>query len=309
MRLVRDHHHRNLCPGGSVATIGNFDGLHRGHAALLARVEAAAREQGQREAVVSFEPLSREFFAPECAPTRIYSASERLRILKRYAPDVVWLLRFNRALVEMSAESFVDRILSQGLAARRVIVGEDFRFGRNREGDTQRLAELGRMHGFAVEIAPTVTVDGDRISSTLVRAALGRADFARAEALLGRPYTIYGRVVRGSRLGHRLGYPTANIRLHRRRPPVHGIFAVRVDGPGLDGRRGVASLGCRPTVAGGGETLLEVHLFDFQGDLYGSHLEVRFVAKLREEQRFDSLETMIEQMDRDAARARAVLAA
>ncbi|MDX1570036.1 MAG: bifunctional riboflavin kinase/FAD synthetase [Xanthomonadales bacterium] len=309
MRLVRDLDHRNLCPGGSVVTVGNFDGLHRGHAALLASVEAAAHGSGLAEAVVSFEPLAREYFAGDQAPARIYSASERLRILRQFEPDVVWLCRFNAALVNMSAETFVRRILVDGLNARHVIVGSDFRFGRGREGDTGVLEKLGERFGFTVGIAPTVTRDGARVSSTAVREALANSDFELAEELLGRPYTIYGRVVRGSRLGHRLGYPTANIKLRRRRPPVHGIFAVIVDGPDFEGRRGVASLGCRPTVAKTGETLLEVHLFDFEGNLYGAHLDVRFVAKLREEERFENVESMIKQMDRDAARARALLAA
>lgn len=309
MKLVRDPHYRDLCPQGAAVTVGNFDGLHRGHSALLTATQAHANDAGLALAVVTFEPLSKEFFARGKVPPRIYSAIERVRFLKRFRPDVVWLARFNRTLTQLSARDFVKGYLVDGLGAQRVVIGDDFRFGRGREGNVDVLRELGAEYGFDVWSATTVR-DGDlRISSTAVREALEAGDFALAERLLGRPYTIYGRVVRGKRLGRKLGYPTANIRLRRPRSPVHGIFAVRVDGPGLAGHRAVASLGFRPTVDGGGEPLLEVHLFDYDGDLYGRHLDVTFVAKLREEEKFDDLDALIAQMDRDAAQARALLAA
>lgn len=309
MRLVRDHHHRDLCPGGSVVTIGNFDGLHRGHHALLTATQAHAADTGLAMAVVTFEPLSREYFARETPVARLYSAGERLHILRRYEPDLVWLVRFNGALAKLPPRTFVERFLVAGLAAERLIVGDDFRFGRGAEGDMDYLRNVGQELGFEVWNVTTV-VDGDlRISSTAVREALLHGDFALAERLLGRPYGIYGRVVRGQRLGRKLGYPTANIRLRRRHAPLHGIYAVRVDGAGLVNHDGVASLGVRPTVSGDGQMLLEVHLFDFEGELYGRHLEVRFVAKLRDEQRFESLEALTAQMNQDAAQARALLAA
>ena len=310
MKLVRDLDHTDLCPRGSAVTIGNFDGLHRGHGALLGQARAQADSGGLAMAVVTFEPLSREYFSPAQALPRVYSASERLRILARYRPDVVWMARFNAALAAMTAEAFVERILVRGLNARQITVGDDFRFGRGRAGDQALLRQLGSEHGFDVWSASTVVVDGRRVSSTAVREALAAGRLDLTERLLGRPYAMYGRVVRGSRLGHRLGYPTANMRLNRGEPPLHGIFAVTVDGPGLQGHKGVASVGCRPTVTeAGAETLLEVHLFDFDGDLYGSHLEVTFVAKLRDEEKFADLDALIAQMHRDAAQARAMLAA
>ncbi len=308
MRVVRDHHHQGLCPAGSAVTVGNFDGLHRGHAALVEGARSLALDEKLAVAVMTFEPLSREYFARERV-ARIYSAGERLRVLQRLGPDLVWLVRFNAALASMSPEAFVRRFLVEGLAARYVIVGDDFRFGHRAAGDVALLRELGGVHGFEVRNAETVMVDGARASSTRVREALLAGDFGQAERLLGRPYAIDGRVVRGRQLGQELGYPTANIRLRRRHAPLHGVYAVRVDGPGFEDRIGVASLGVRPTVDEDGAVLLEVHLFDYAGDLYGAHLSVRFVAKLREEERFDSLDALVEQMNRDAELARELLAA
>lgn len=295
--------------------IGAFDGLHRGHLALL---DAAARAGGPR-AMLCFEPLPKEYFlkarnpAAELPP-RLTTAAERLRLLAgerlAAAPDTVWQLRFNSDLAALDAEAFVETILVSALGARRVIVGEDFRFGRGRMGDVALLAAAGRRHGFTVEAIPLVLENGTRISSSRVRAALAAGDLDGAACLLGRPFDYTGRVSRGLGMGRRLGFATANFSLHRRRLPLAGIFAVRVQpAGGGPWRDGVASAGVRPTLGDGGAPLLEAHLFDYDGDLYGRRLTVRFIARLRDEVRFEDLEMMTRQMALDAAAARAALAA
>jgi riboflavin kinase/FMN adenylyltransferase len=307
LRIYRDIAGPSLAPGGSVLTIGAFDGLHRGHAALLARVRERARTLALTPAAISFEPLPRGYFAP--APLkRLSSVREKLAGFDAAGIEVLLLLRFGARLAAMSAEDFVRRVLVERMGAREIWVGADFRFGHNRVGDVELLRALESEGRYTVRVLDAVTVaDGERISASRVRGALGSGDFAHARELLGRPFTLGGRVVRGQRLGHQLGYPTANIRLGKRVSPIGGIFAVRAR---IDDRwwPGVASLGVRPTVAGGGEPLLEVHLFDFAGDLYGQRLEVEFVAKLRDEEKFVDLAALRAQMDRDAAAARRILA-
>jgi riboflavin kinase/FMN adenylyltransferase len=307
LRIYRDIAGPSLAPGGSVLTIGAFDGLHRGHVALLARVRERARALALTPAAISFEPLPRGYFAP--APLkRLSSVREKLAGFDAAGIEVLLLLRFGARLAAMSAEDFVRRVLVERMGAREIWVGADFRFGHNRVGDVELLRALESEGRYTVRVLDAVTVaDGERISASRVRGALGSGDFAHARELLGRPFTLGGRVVRGQRLGHQLGYPTANIRLGKRVSPIGGIFAVRAR---IDDRwwPGVASLGVRPTVAGGGEPLLEVHLFDFAGDLYGRRLEVEFVAKLRDEEKFADLAALRAQMDRDAAAARRILA-
>ncbi len=305
MRVFRDHHHRGLS-AASVVAIGNFDGVHRGHQALIARArELAAGDKAV--AVVSFEPLPRAWFDSANAPPRLTGPAEKLRLLGAAGVDLAWLLRFNGALAGMSAHDFVAQILVGGLGARVVIIGEDFRFGKGREGDLERMRALG--HEFGFEVAPVADVtDGDlRISSTAIRNALAAGEFDRAALLLGRPYSVTGHVIRGKQLGRTLGYPTANIRPWRGSIPLQGVYAVRARVDGGPWRDGVASVGVRPAV-GGGETLLEVHLFDFDGDLYGRRLETRFLARLRGEEDFASLDALVKQMNNDASAARAVLA-
>ncbi len=293
---------------GAVVCIGAFDGLHRGHQALLALTTARAAAQGLLPLALTMEPLPREYFLGEAAPPRIQPLDERLRGLLAAGVGRVGLMRFDARIASLSAEQFAVRWLAEGLSARWVVVGPDFRFGRGREGDVERLTELGRRLGFAVERAEAVYEGGEPVSSTRLRAALAAGDFALAERLLGRPFALSGRVRAGVRLGRKLGFPTANLVLGRRRFACEGIHAVRVDGQGLQRWPGVASIGRRPTV-GGDETLLEVHLFDFTGDLYGRRLRVQLCARLREERHFPSLEAMVEEMRCDAARARAALAA
>ncbi|MFT3905814.1 MAG: bifunctional riboflavin kinase/FAD synthetase [Steroidobacteraceae bacterium] len=302
---------------GCVLTIGTFDGLHVGHCALVARTRAVAVQRGLPAGMLSFEPMPREFLQPADPPARLTNFRERWRLLQGQGLDQLWLLPFNAHLRNYSGAAFMQ--LLQRCGARHVVVGHDFRFGRGAEGSAQWCAEHGREFGFEVEIVAPVQVEAERVSSGAVREALAQGDLSRAQRLLGRPYSMRGRVQRGAQLGRRLGYPTANLPVHRRRVALSGIFAVRVRGlhampgralpePALpeQGWPGVASLGTRPVVAGQ-HWLLEAHLFDFAGDLYGRELEVEFVARLRDEQNFSSLGALTEQMHRDAAAARQVL--
>ena len=297
---LRDPHH------GSVVTIGNYDGVHRGHQHMLATVTARARELGLPATVVTFEPTPREYFEGDAAPARLMRLREKLEALPLYGVDRVVVLRFDRRMQAMGADEFVERLLVRGLGARHVVVGHDFHYARRREGNIDTLRAAGDRHGYTVEEVGRFLVDGERVSSSLVREALGRGDLARAGLLLGRPYRMAGRVRRGQQLGRRLGYPTANLALHRKVVPLWGVFAVRVSGAGLVDHPAVASLGTRPTIDGT-EPLLEVHVFDHDGDLYGRYLDVDFVRRLRDERRFESLDSLVEQMHRDAAEARELL--
>jgi len=290
---------------GCAVTIGTFDGIHLGHQALLSRLSAHGARLRRAAMVLTFEPMPREYLATGPAPARLTSFRERWRVLEHLGVDVVWLLRFGESLRNLSGEDFA-RLLALELKAPVVVVGHDFRFGRNGEATAEVLREAGWRLGFEVDVVPAVTLDGQRVSSSAVRQALARGDFEQARRWLGRPYSMFVRVARGNRLGRRLGFPTANLGIGRRRSPVEGIFAVRVHGVTGDALPGVASLGRRPTVAGG-ETLLEVHVFDFSADLYGRRIEVEFVAKLRDEEHFPDLDTLVAQMHRDAQAARAIL--
>ena len=308
-RLFRDLGGQRLGSRGSVVCIGAFDGLHRGHRALIGRVRERADALSADAVVVSFEPLPREYFAPAGAePARLLWPRFKLCMLAEAGMDTIGLLRFNRALAAMGAGEFAQRLLVERLGAREVWVGEDFRFGRAREGDVALLRALGSAAGFSVHALDAVEVQGERVSSSRIRGLLWSGDLDAAARLLGRRYTMGGRVVHGHQLGRTLGYPTANISLYGRRPALGGIFAAQVHGIGPAPRPAVASLGTRPTV-NGIEPLLEAHLFDFDGDLYGRLIEVEFVAKLRDEEKFDDLPALVAQMDNDAAAARAVLAA
>ncbi len=303
---------RGLAPRGlppAAVTIGNFDGVHLGHQAMLARVIAVARDRGLAASVLTFEPHPRELFAPASAPTRLTSLREKLELLACHGVDHVHVQRFSRAFAALSPDEFVERALAHLLGARWVLVGEDFRYGAKRAGDFGSLAEAAGRRGFELEAMPTVTHGGVRVSSSAVRDALARGDLAHAAELLGRPYGISGRVVHGEKLGRALGFATANVQLKHNRPPLGGIFAVRVAGVGDRPRDGVASLGVRPTVHADGRPVLEVHLFDFAGDLYGRHLRVEFLAKIRDEERYADLDTLKAQIARDCDAARALLTA
>jgi len=289
-------------------TIGNFDGVHLGHRAMIARLADAARPAGLPVAVMTFEPQPQEFFAPDQAPARLTSLREKLELLEACGVDRVHVFRFGFAFAQLTAEQFINRILRDGLAVRRLLVGDDFRFGARRAGDFSLLKSAAAGAGFEVEAMTSVAVDGLRVSSTAVRACLDRGDLDGASQLLGRPYAIAGRVEQGDQLGAKLGYPTANVRLNRLRVPLSGIFVVEVTGLGREALPGVASLGVRPTVKERGSPTLEVHLFDFDGRIYGRRIGVRFLEKLRDERKFSDVDALVKQMDADAEQARTFFA-
>jgi riboflavin kinase/FMN adenylyltransferase len=292
-------------------TIGNFDGVHRGHQALLARVRATATAQALPVCVMTFEPHPREFFDPANAPAHIALLRDKLTALKRNGVDRVVVEHFNRNFAAQSADSFVQHILVNGLHARWVGVGDDFHYGAKRAGDVDSLRAAGQRYGFAVEQLPTVATEhGIRISSSAVRAALAEGDFAQAEILLGHIYAISGHVVHGAKLGRTLGFPTLNLRITHQRPALTGIFAVQVRG--LDNScsayPAVASLGLRPTIEQNGRYLLEVHILDWQGDAYGRLVQVEFLKKLRDEAKYADLATLTTAIAQDVANARAFFA-
>jgi riboflavin kinase/FMN adenylyltransferase len=305
MELIRGLINLHGRQRGCAVTIGTYDGVHLGHQALLGRLKEHAAQLGVPTVVLTFEPTPREYLAPNAPPARLTSLRERWRILEGMDLDALLLLRFGEGLRNLSGEAFAA-LLARDVGARAVVVGHDFRFGCNGEATAPMLVDAGKRLGFAVDVVPPVTLEGARVSSSGVREALDRSDFALAERWLGRPYSMRGRVVHGQRLGRDLGFPTANLRIERRRTPLKGIFAVRVHGVEAIPLRGVASLGTRPTV-GGVQTLLEVHVFDFSADLYGREIEVEFVAKLRDEENYPTLEALVAQIHRDVAEARRIL--
>jgi riboflavin kinase/FMN adenylyltransferase len=306
MELIRGIHNLRDRHRGCVATIGNYDGVHRGHQHMITAVREKARALAVPAVVITFEPTPREYFEGPAAPSRLTRLREKLEALELYGVDRVVVLRFDDRMRGMGAAEFVDRLLVSGLGVRHVVVGHDFHFARRREGTIETLRAAGAEHGFTVEEVDQFLLDGERVSSSLVREALNRGELARATRLLGRPYRMAGRVRLGKKLGRTLGFPTANLALHRKVVPLWGIFAVRVSGAGLVDHPAVSSLGTRPTV-NGTDPLLEVHLFDYDGDLYGRCLDVDFIERLRDERKFDSLDALVAQMHRDAAAARAVL--
>lgn len=304
MELIRGLH--NLTPRhhGCVATIGNFDGVHLGHQAVLGQLAEKGAELCLPSVVITFEPLSREYFAPASAPPRLTRFRERFKALRRFSVDRVLVLPFNRKLAALSADEFVRRVLVEGLGVRYLVVGDDFRFGAGREGGFDRLCRAGERHGFEVVNMHTFSLGGERVSSTRIREALSTGDLDTAEQLLGRPYRMCGRVAHGDKRGRTIGFPTANIRMHRMVAPVDGVFAVEMFGIHGEPVAGVANIGKRPTVDGT-RALLEVHLFDFQEDIYGRHVQVDFLKRIRPERRFESFEALKEQILIDAADARA----
>lgn len=287
-----------------VVTIGGFDGIHLGHQALIQRLCAHAARTGLPAMLVTFEPLPREYLHPSDPPPRLTNFRERWRVLSTSGLERLCVLTFSERLRGLSSLQFMELLCAAH--ARVVVVGHDFRFGRGGEANAQWCAERSAQYGFEVDVISPVPIDGERISSRQVRDAVHEGDFSQASRLLGRAYSMRGRVRCGNRLGRTLGFPTANIAVKRRRVPLSGVFAVRIHANGLERWPGVASLGTRPMV-GGTQMLLEAHLFDFAGDLYGRELEVEFVAHLRDEARFPSMDAMVEQMQRDAELARRAL--
>ena len=288
--------------------IGNFDGVHCGHRALLEQVVAAARARGLVPAAMTFEPHPREFFAPDLAPARVANLRDKIEGLRACGIERVFVLHFNRTLASLGAEAFIRDVLLAGCDMRWLIVGDDFRFGARRAGDIELLRARAAAGGYEVEQLGSICQGDTRVSSSAVRAALAAGDLAGAARLLGHPYRISGRVLHGSKLGRQIGFPTLNLRLAHKRPAVHGIYAVRVHGIGAP-RPGVASAGLRPTVDQSGRWLLEVHLFDFAQEVYGHLVRVEFLHKLRDEEKFESLAELTEAIRNDTQQARALLAA
>lgn len=297
--MVVTHGSSPAVRGRCALTIGNFDGVHRGHRALIERVTVKARELGITACVLTFEPHPREFFAPDAAPARLTRLRDKLELLAAAGIERVHVARFDARFASLSAERFIDEVVAGGLNARWLSVGRDFRFGAGRGGNFGMLSQAATRHGFALEEMADLLVDGQRVSSSGVRAALQAGDLPSAERLLGHPYAISGRVRHGAKLGRSLGFPTANIRLPHR-PPLAGIFAVEVESLGP----AVASVGRRPTVNPLADPLLEVHLFECNADLYGRRVKVRFLNKLRDEERYDDLEALKQAIERDALQAR-----
>ncbi len=304
MELIRGLHNLRAGHHGCVATIGNFDGVHLGHQAVIGQLAEKADALGLPTVVITFEPQPREYFNPESSPPRLTRFREKLEALRRYAIKRVLCLPFNRKLAEMPADEFIRRILVDGLGIKYLVVGDDFRFGRKREGTFAHLQAAGERYGFQVVNMHTFSVDEERVSSTRIRIALEHGRLSEAARLLGRDFRLSGRVAHGEKLGRQLGFPTANIFLHRRATPLQGIFVVEVYGLEKEPWPGVASLGTRPTVDGT-RTILEVYLFDFDAQIYGKHLQVSFLHKLRDEEKYDSLGALKVQIQKDVDAARA----
>lgn len=285
-------------------TIGNFDGVHLGHRAMIARLADAARARGLPVALMTFEPQPQEFFAPDQAPARLTSLREKLEILRGCGVDRVYVCHFDFRFAQLTADEFINRILCDGLAVQWLLVGDDFRFGARRAGDFALLKSAGLQAGFEVDAMTSVVVAGARVSSTAIRVCLDRGDLEGAQQLLGRRYAISGKVVDGDKLGAKIGYPTANVQLKRLKAPLSGIFVVQVEGLGPVPLPGVASMGVRPTIKDRGRPTLEVHLFDFDARIYGRRITVSFLQKLRDEEKFADLDALVAQIGRDAEMAR-----
>ena len=305
MELIRGLHNLRPKHRGCVATIGAFDGVHLGHQAVLNHLQDKAAELQLPSTVIVFEPLPREYFSPIQAPARIMSFREKFQAMSALGVDRLLRIRFNESLRAMTAQQFVEDVFVAGLGVKYVVLGDDFRFGNDRQGDVRYIQAQGTLHGYDAGPTPTREWQGQRVSSTRIREALEAADFDRAEQMLGRPYSISGKVIYGRQLGATIGTPTANLELRRLRAPLSGVYAVEVSGAGLDSALGVANVGVRPTVDESIRANLEVHLLDREIQLYGQHIEVAFRHKLRDEKKFDSLEELKDNIARDIANTRA----
>lgn len=303
MEFIRGLHNLKPVHTKCVATIGNFDGVHTGHQAVIKQVIDQAHAMGLPSTIITFEPQPREYFRPEVSPARLTKLREKLHAMKDCGIDRVLCLRFNEHLASLSAEQFVRQVLVDGLGIKYLVVGDDFRFGQGRDGDFEFLREAGERYGYAIANIPSYIVDGLRVSSTRIRQALMAGNLDLVELLLGRPYCMCGHVAHGDKRGRTIGFPTANIHLHRHATPVKGVYAVRMHGLKEGVVNGVANIGTRPTVNAGARILLEVHLFDFDRDIYGEHVDVCFLEKLRDEQKFESFEALQAQIRRDIEKA------
>ena len=307
MELIRGQHNLRLQHRGCALTIGNFDGVHRGHRAIIQHLRQAARERDLPATLLTFEPQPREFFSHDTPPARLTRLREKLALLADSGLERVVCLHFDQNLATTPAAAFIDELLVARLDVRYLLVGDDFRFGHRGQGTIDTLRQAGAHHGFQVARLDTYRILDERVSSSRIREHLIRGELEAAATLLGRPYTISGRVRHGDHLGRQLGFPTANVDLGGHRPALNGVFAVRVHGPGTVPRFGMANVGTRPTVHGL-ESRLEAHLFDFSGNLYGQRLTVEFLHRTRPEQRFASVDELRGQLQRDAAGIRQWLA-
>ena len=300
MSLIRDIDKSRLCNRESVVTIGSFDGVHIGHQAILQQVINKAKSLDSLAVAMTFEPQPQEYFAAETAPPRLMRLREKIEALLDFGMDLVVCLRFNDQLSSLTATEFVQDILVHGVNTRHLIVGDDFRFGCDRKGDFDTLVTMGQDLGFSVQNTQTVEVESQRVSSTLVRQLLHKSDFDQVSKLLGRPFSINGKVTFGQQLGRELGFPTANVNLNRFRAPLTGVYAVWVDIEGIEGRfKGAANVGVRPTIGDIEKPILEVHLLDFDRQIYGQRISVEFVNKIRDEQQFTSLEHLSDSISDD----------
>lgn len=300
MSLIRDIDKSRLCNRESVVTIGSFDGVHIGHQAILQQVIDKAKSLDSLAVAMTFEPQPQEYFAAETAPPRLMRLREKIEALLDFGMDLVVCLRFNDQLSSITATEFVQDILVRGVNTRHLIVGDDFRFGCDRKGDFDTLVTMGQDLGFSVQNTQTVEVESQRVSSTLVRQLLHKSDFDQVSKLLGRPFSINGKVTFGQQLGRELGFPTANVNLNRFRAPLTGVYAVWVDIEGIEGRfKGAANVGVRPTIGDIEKPILEVHLLDFDRQIYGQRISVEFVNKIRDEQQFTSLEHLSDSISDD----------
>lgn len=302
-QYIRGLHNIKKNSKGVVLTIGNFDGVHLGHKLLIEKLKQESQRLSLASLVITFEPQPLEYFVPSQTVPRLTRLREKFYYLAETQVDAVLFIRFNADFAQLTAEAFIQRILVEKLNVQEIVVGEDFQFGAKRSGNVQLLEQMGSTYGYSVKVIPSRRLAGDKISSTRVRKALLSADFAEVERLLGRPFTMMGRIGYGSQLGRTLGFPTANIYLHRKATPVHGIYVVRLYGIGGQALLGVANVGTRPTV-GGTRILLEVYLFNFNQNIYGKYVTVEFCQKLRDEVHFANLELLKNQMTVDVEEAK-----
>ena len=305
MELLRTLDKPDMIPGGCVATVGSFDGVHMGHQSVLGQLRQHAEELNLPSVVLTFEPQPREYFQPDTAPARLSTFREKYLLLAAQGIDILICLRFQESLARVSAEDFVRGLFLDAMGIKRIIIGDDFRFGQNREGDINVLRRMGAESGFDVVPIDSFSINGERVSSSSIRQALNQYDFDLAKRLLGRPYSISGRVRHGEKRGKQLGFPTANIELHRVTTPLLGVYVVYVHGLENRVREGVVNIGTRP-VFDGKKLLLEVHLLDYSKDIYGQHISVEFLQRLRGEQKFASIDELRDQINQDIEVARAV---
>jgi len=303
-KIIRGFHNLPDSPTGCVATIGNFDGVHLGHQAVLSQLALKGDILGLPAVVITFEPQPIEFFVPEKAPPRLSRFREKVEALRSYSIQQLCVLRFNKTLAQMSANDFIQQLLVKGLNVHYLVVGDDFKFGKDRQGDFALLQKVGKAEGFQVANMHTFAIAETRVSSTQIRQALAAGDLMLAQTLLGHPYKMSGRVAHGDKRGRTMGFPTANIHLHRCKVPLTGVYAVQLFGVDGEPIQGVANIGVRPTVGGQDRALLEVHLFNFELDIYGEYVQINFLHKLRDEQKFANLEALIVQIKYDCVEAK-----